>query len=162
MRQAITFLKWIEKPPNLICNPILVCPTTFASQVLSPEERLKFLKFSVNWRHQSAASHNILKKDWKASKFVWHTNIGFFLKSLKSGPLRALFCQFAQSASHFVSRSDIALKIKVRSRAKSGRAISKSDVPSSAVTYHAKWVNGLSPEIWQRVKLSYIKMFSFR
>jgi hypothetical protein len=37
----------------------------------------------------------------------------------------------AQSASLFVSRSAIALKIKVRSRAKSERAISKSDVPSS-------------------------------
>jgi len=46
-------------------------------------------------------------------------------------PLRARFCQFAQSASLFVSRSAIALKIKVRSRAKSKRAISKSDVPSS-------------------------------
>ena len=39
--------------------------------------------------------------------------------------------RFAQSASLFVSRSAIAVKIKVRSRAKSERAISKSDVPSS-------------------------------
>ena len=48
------------------------------------------------------------------------------LKLLKSGPLRARFCQFAQSAPLFASRSAIALKIKVRSR-----AISKSDMPSS-------------------------------
>ena len=53
------------------------------------------------------------------------------LKSLKSGPLRAQFCQFAQSAPLFALRSAIALKMKVRSRAKSERAISKSDVPSS-------------------------------
>ena len=69
----------------------------------------------------------------------------FILISLKSGPLRARFCQFAQSASLFVSRSAIAPKIKVRSRAKSERAISKSDVPSSAdqCTQHTEvmWPN---------------------
>ena len=43
----------------------------------------------------------------------------FILISLKSGPLRARFCQFAQSPSLFVSRSAITLEIKVRSRAKS-------------------------------------------
>jgi len=53
------------------------------------------------------------------------------LKSLKSGPLRARFCQFAQSAPLFASRSAIAPKMKVRSRAKSDWAISKSDMPSS-------------------------------
>ena len=59
------------------------------------------------------------------------------LISLMSGPLKIWFCQFAQSASLFVSRSAIAPKIKVRSRAKSERAISKSDVPSSG-----KWIQG--------------------
>ena len=56
------------------------------------------------------------------------------LKSLKSRPLRARFCQFAQSAPLFASRSAIAPKMKVRSRAKSDWAISKSDMPSSEYT----------------------------
>ena len=46
------------------------------------------------------------------------------------------FCQFAQSASLFASRSAIALKMKVRSRVKSERVISKSDVPSSVRKLH--------------------------
>ena len=49
-----------------------------------------------------------------------------------SGPLKIWFCQFAHCASLFVSRSAIAPKITVRSRAKSDWPISKSDVPSSA------------------------------
>ena len=48
----------------------------------------------------------------------------FILISLMSGLLKILFCQFAQSAPLFVSRSTIAPKMKVRSRA-------KSDMPSS-------------------------------
>jgi len=67
----------------------------------------------------------------RSLKSLFESLRSFILISLKSGPLRALFCQFAQSALLFVSRSAIALKIKVRSRAKSERAISKSDVPSS-------------------------------
>jgi len=37
---------------------------------------VEVLKFSVNWRRQSAASHNILKMDWKASKFDMQPYIG--------------------------------------------------------------------------------------
>ena len=53
-----------------------------------------------------------------------------------SGPHKIWFCQFAHCASLFVSRSAIAPKMKVRSRAKSDWAISKSDVPSSAFFSH--------------------------
>ena len=49
-----------------------------------------------------------------------------------SGLLKIWFCQFAQSAPLFVSRSAIAPKMKVHLRAKSDWAISKSDMPSSA------------------------------
>ena len=59
----------------------------------------------------------------------------FILISLMSGPLKIWFCQFAHCASLFLLRSAIAPKIKVRSRAKSDWAISKSDVPSSDIQY---------------------------
>ena len=59
----------------------------------------------------------------------------FILISLVSRPLKIWFRQFAQSAPLFVSRSAIAPKMKVCSRAKSDWAISKRDAPSS--DYHS-------------------------
>ena len=50
-----------------------------------------------------------------------------------SGPLKIWYRQFARCALLFFLRSIIAPKIKVRSRAKSDWAISKSDVPSSGI-----------------------------
>jgi len=63
-------------------------------------------------------------------KSLFESLRSFFIKALMSGPLKIRFCQFAQSASLFVSISANAPKIKLRSRAKSERAISKSDVPA--------------------------------
>ena len=57
----------------------------------------------------------------------------FILISLMSVPHKIWFCQFAHCALLFVSRSAIAPKIKVRSRAKSDWGISKRDVPSSGI-----------------------------
>jgi len=63
---------------------------------------------------------------------VFELLCSLLLISLMSALLRICFCQFAQSASLFVSRSAIAPKVKVHSWAKRERVISKSNVPSSA------------------------------
>ena len=78
------------------------------------------------------SSQGTIHQSWahRSLKSLFELLRSLLLKSLKSGPLRAQFCQFAQSAPLFALRSAIALKMKVRSRAKSERAISKSDVPS--------------------------------
>jgi len=66
---------------------------------------------------------------------VFELLCSLLLISLMSALLRICFCQFAQSASLFVSRSAIAPKVKVHSWAKRERVISKSNVPSSAFCY---------------------------
>ena len=71
----------------------------------------------------------------------------FILISLMSRPLKIWFCQFTQSASLIVSRSAIAPKMKVRSRAKSDWAISKSDMPSSAM-YHTDVISAPIEHSW--------------